>query len=114
MFFALLLVGRSGMAQAVDCYEAPGTMNNTCVDLKAVRANGDLRAAPIYSGGPKQVRATGFTLVTNCRSAVSTLQDRDGANFGGGGNNSTPAIQALSRALCGVAKPRVDGSIRQF
>ena len=101
-------------ANSLQCYESPGTLNYTCIDPAAARANGELRSSPLYSGGPRGVTQTPYTLVTNCTRGVSTLQDRTGANFGGGTNNQSPAIQSLSEWLCSAPKPIVDKSVRQF
>jgi hypothetical protein len=109
-------LGHAPAVQASDleCYEEPGTMANTCISTSAVRQNGDLRSSPLFSGGPREVRRTSFTIVTDCARGVSTLQDRQGKNFGGGASNSTKAIRSLSEWICAVPKPKRDGSIRQF
>lgn len=98
----------------LECYEEKGTMNTMCIQPSAVRQNGDLRSSPIFMGGPKSVEPTSFTLVTNCAKGISTLQDRQGKNFGGAHNSDTPAIRALSSWLCAVSKPKKDPSLRQF
>jgi hypothetical protein len=98
----------------VRCYEAPGTMQQTCVDPTEVRVNGDLRAAPVYSGGPRGVSATGHTLVVNCAKKFATLQDRKGVNFAGAGTAETPAMRALTPLLCDAPKPKRDPGLRQF
>jgi hypothetical protein len=106
--------GLAFAANELQCFETPGTMQNICVEPGAVRVNGDVRSSPIYSGGPKTVKATSFVLVTNCKSNVSTLQDRDGSNFAGGRSGDTPALRSLAVSVCSVAKPKFDKALRQF
>lgn len=98
----------------LECYEAPGTLNYTCIDPAAVRVNGEVRSSPLYMGGPKDVRKTSNSIVTNCARGVSTLQDRNGSNFGGEYNSATPALKALSSWLCAIPNPKPDKSLRQF
>lgn len=101
-------------ANTIQCYEAPGTLNYLCIDAAAVRANGELRMSPIYSGGPRGITKAPYFIVTHCARGISTLQDKNGSNFGGGYNSQTPAIQSLSTWLCAVPSPKQDKSIRQF
>jgi hypothetical protein len=101
-------------ANELECFETPGTMQNICVEPGAVRVNGDVRSSPVYMGGPKTVKATSFVLVTNCKSSVSTLQDRDGSNFAGGRSGDTPALRSLAISVCSVPKPKFDRALRQF
>lgn len=101
-------------AGELECYEEKGTMSTTCIEPGAVRMNGDIRSSPLYMGGPKGVNATSFMLITNCAKGVTTLQDRQGKNFAGGGSNDTPAVRTLSSSVCAVKKPRTDTSLRQF
>ena len=111
---ALASCPQSSFAVPLECYEQPGTMTTTCIQPSAVRVNGDLRSSPIFMGGPKGVEPTSFTLVTDCAKNVSTLQDRQGKNFGGGSNTDTKALRSLASWLCAVPKPRKDSSLRQF
>ena len=106
--------GAALAANELQCFETPGTMQNICVEPGAVRVNGDIRSSPIYSGGPKTVNATSFVLVTNCKSNISTLQDRNGSNFAGGRSGDTPALRSLAVSVCSVAKPKFDKALRQF
>jgi hypothetical protein len=113
LLFSIALVSASHAAD-LQCQEASGTLSTYCIQPSAVRANGELRSAPLLSGGPRQVDQTGYTLVTNCSTSISTLQDRQGKNFGGGRNSDTPMIGALSSFLCAVGKPKRDPTLRQF
>lgn len=89
-------------------------MSTSCIQPSAVRENGELRSSPIFMGGPKGVKATSFTLVTNCAKGISTLQDRQGKNFAGGQNSDTQAIRSLSQWICAAKKPKKDPALRQF
>ena len=109
-----LIPATTAAAEPLSCYEEPGTRKHTCINEKAVTANGDTRAAPIYSGGPNGVNKTNYTIVTNCAKQISTLQDRQGVNFAGGFNSATPALRSLSQWICEVKKPRIDTKLRQF
>ena len=101
-------------AAQLSCYEEPGTRKHFCINEKAVTANGDTRASPVYSGGPNGVTDTGYILVTNCAKNVSTLQDRQGVNFSGGLSSSTPVLSSLSEWVGDVEKPRKNPKLRQF
>jgi hypothetical protein len=111
---ALATAALPAFTAPLECYEEPGTMTTTCIQPSSVRMNGDLRASPVFIGGPKSVEPTSFKLVTDCAKNISTLQDRQGKNFGGGRNTDTRALQSLATWLCAVPKPRKDASIRQF
>lgn len=96
------------------CYTEPATNKATCIDDAAVVANGDIRAAPIWQGGPKGVSKTPYFLVSDCKKRISTLQDKQGVNFAGGRNNTTPAIESLAGSLCTITPSRKDPALRQF
>lgn len=103
------------LAVQLCCYEEPGTMKRTCFDPKAVRVNGETRAARLYQGGPVGgARETPYTFVTNCAKGVSTLQDRDGVNFAGALSSATDASRSLSQWVCDVPNPKKDPKLRQF
>ncbi len=102
------------LAADISCAEEPGTRKYMCVDLKRVSANGDIRASTLYSGGPKGVDVTPYTVVVNCARRVMTLQDRQGVNFGGNISSATELSKGLTRIMCEVPKPRKDPRIQQF
>ena len=106
----------AGLAQAapLGCYEDADTLRHTCFEPAAVRQNGDLRSSPVYMGGPKGARSVGLTLVTNCKTGISTAQDRQGRNVAGNQNGATDALAHLSRWMCEVKRPRTDKTLRQF
>lgn len=107
---ALLLAA----APALACYEAPGSRTTTCIDEAAVRVNGDVRASPIYQGGPNGVKKTSQTFVVDCKAGVATIQDRTGVNYAGAGTTATAASRSLSRWLCEAKAPKKDPKLRQF
>lgn len=96
------------------CYTEEGTNKATCIDEDAIAVNGDIRSAPVWQGGPKGVTKTPYFLVSDCKKRISTLQDRQGVNFAGGRNNTTPAIESLSGSLCTLTPARKDPSLKQF
>lgn len=51
------------------------------------------------NGGPKAVRATGYTLAINCATGVVHLKDRDGVSFAGS-QTGTEAMRHLKAYIC--------------
>lgn len=96
------------------CYERPGTLEYSCIDPAATTVNGDLRASPLYQGGPKGVTKTALIFLADCRRGISTLQDRNGSNFAGAKSADNAGSRVLSKELCAVQSPRQDPTIRQF
>ena len=101
-------------AAQLTCYEESGTRKHTCYDPANVRRNGDLRGVAIFSGGPNGARPTGFTMIVDCKKSISTLQDRDGVNFGGGPSSSTSTSRALTGWICEESKTKTDAKLRMF
>lgn len=101
-------------APALACYEAPGSRSTTCIDEAAVTVNGDVRASPLYLGGPNGARKTSQTIVVDCKAGLATIQDRSGVNSAGAGTSATPASRALSRWVCEAKAPKKDPKLRQF
>jgi hypothetical protein len=95
------------------CHETPGTNAATCIDEDAIRVNGEVRAAPIWRGGPNGVSKTPYVLVTNCAKGITTAQDSDGVNFGGAMTAEMPA-SFLANTMCNASKIRKDPKLRQF
>lgn len=88
-------------AVQVDCYENPRTNAMQCVSQAEVRATAaGIRHAPLYMGGPNQVRKTDFTIHTNCTSGVTHLKDREGVSFAGGDGTETPGLRRLREIMC--------------
>lgn len=112
---AALLAAVCANASAADlyCWEEPGTLRNTCVVPNKITVNGDLRASPIYMGGPKDVNPTSITLVVNCKTGWTTGQDRQGSNFTAGAASSTQMLTEQKNYLCATKNPKRDPSLRQ-
>lgn len=96
------------------CYEAPGGREMTCIDAAAVTINGNVRAAPMYSGGPKGVTKASSIMLVDCDRQVMTLQDRRGVNFAGGDVASSRVSRALGAWICAAPTPKRDPKLRQF
>jgi hypothetical protein len=85
-----------------------------CIEKGAVTRNGDVRASPLYTGGPNGVTRMEFIFISNCKTGVSTLQDRQGVNFAGNFSSATPAAASLSRWMCEFKSPKTNPKLRQF
>jgi hypothetical protein len=96
------------------CYEEPGTRKTSCIDRGNVESNGDVRSSPLYSGGPNQVDKTPYFFISNCAKQISTLQDRQGVNFGGGLASATPSSAALTSYLCAAKSTKKNPKLQQF
>jgi hypothetical protein len=110
----LLLAGAAQGKSTLECYINPATRAATCIDPAKATVNGDLRASPLFTGGPNQVDATPYYIVVNCKKDIVTLQDRKGVNFAGDKAGATDAVRSLSKWLCEVPKPRQDKKLQQF
>lgn len=90
------------LAVALQCSENKVTNAMQCVAPSEVRATSieNVRFAPLYMGGPNNVRKTAFTVHTNCKTGVTHLKDRDGVSFGGGDGNETQAVRELRAIVC--------------
>lgn len=98
----LLIFMSASYAEAVQisCHENKRTNAMMCVAPTEVRERDGIRFAPLYSGGPNNIRKTSFTVHTNCRTGVTHLKDSDGVSFAGGYGNETTAIQMLRTTIC--------------
>ena len=93
----------AGGAGAVEvrCAENKTTNAMQCVGPSEVREDArGVRYAPLYTGGPNQIRKTTFTIHTNCKTGITHLKDRDGVSFAGGDGSETPALRDLRAVLC--------------
>lgn len=98
---AVVFFSSSAFAVTLDCYEDPRTNSTQCIDSNGVRVTKDgIRYSKLYSGGPKEVRDTNFTIHTNCTSGVTHLKDRQGVSFAGGRGNETNSLSSLREMLC--------------
>lgn len=82
------------------CYEDDVSNAVTCYSQKSLRVNGGLASALMFTGGPKNVRATGFTIVVQCASGITHLKDRDGVSFSSGRTTDTPTLSAIAGWMC--------------
>lgn len=96
---SLLLASTSAQAASLGCYEDGNTNAMLCYDKTSVREAGGIRSAALYKGGPKAVRATGYTLAINCATGVVHLKDRDGVSFAGS-QTGTEAMRHLKAYIC--------------
>ncbi len=80
-FLAIILLSPMAYAGNLVCAENSVTHAYMCFPKNGVRANGPVRSAPFYQGGPKGVSATGFTARAHCESKVLELTDRKGVAF---------------------------------
>ncbi len=96
---ALLLASTSAQAVNLGCYEDDNTNAMVCYDKASVRETAGIRSAALYKGGPKAVRATGYTLAINCATGVVHLKDRDGVSFAGS-QTGTEAMRHLKAYIC--------------
>jgi hypothetical protein len=105
LFALAVLSSAANVAFAVDfgCTTDRRTDATECIDVKQVREDNGIRYAKLYSGGPKTVRPTNFTIHANCKTGVVHLKDRDGVSFAGGSGNETPMLRELRDMLCGAS-----------
>lgn len=78
---ALLALPVLAQAQQLTCAEDRSTFKNMCFANNGVRSNDKVRAALVYQGGPKSIRATTYTARVHCVSRVLELTDREGVAF---------------------------------
>jgi hypothetical protein len=116
MILVMAALSLPALGAKVECSQDAGTRRMFCVDPNAVRSNGDVRGASLYSGGPNGVTPTGLTLIVNCKSQVSVVQDTDsGINRGGGRvGDQTRHMDELFFKICGYKKTKLDKTLRQF
>lgn len=102
-------------AVPVTCFTDDATRKQFCIEPGGVRQNGDLRAATLFTGGPKSILKTPYTMVVDCKKDLATLQDASGVNFSGSPKADSPAYtQGLMSEMCDTKKTKPDKSIKQF
>jgi hypothetical protein len=100
---ALVLGTGAKAAPAFACYENERTQATQCIDVKNIKEADGIRTAALYSGGPREIKKTSYTIAVNCRTNVAHLKDRQGVSFAGGyGGNGrqTEAITTLMNSMC--------------
>lgn len=100
------LTSGSVYCRPVMCYEDPTTSAQQCIDSTQVYEENGIRSTSLYSGGPKSVQKTAFTIHVNCATQVTHLKDRQGVSFAGGDGNETAAVRSLRTWVC-EAKPKI-------
>lgn len=97
---ALCALAVESKAVPLQCAIDQRTDAHQCIDPSQLRETDGIRWAPLYTGGPKTVRATNFTAHANCRTRVLHLKDRDGVSFGGGNFADTDMALQMGGLLC--------------
>jgi len=77
----LMLLSCSTQCATISCRDDSNTKQYFCYLPNEIRANGDLRSFPLFTGGPKGVSRTGQTVVVNCKAGYMELRDRKGVVF---------------------------------
>ena len=116
IFLATLSIAINAYGKTVPlkCHIEDGTNKAMCIAPSETKQNGDLRSSPFYKGGIKEIDKTNYTFLVNCKTKISTLQDRTGINFGGATCTSTAVTRTLCQDICEVKNPRIDKKITQF
>lgn len=81
IFFSLIIGSTSAAATPLSCAENTTTFQLMCFAKNGVRSNGQVRAAKLWRGGPKNIDETSFTARVHCGSGALELTDRDGVAF---------------------------------
>jgi hypothetical protein len=108
LLLTVLLAAAAPMAahaRSVKCAIDPITEAHQCIDPLELRETDGIRWAPLYSGGPKDIDRTTFTVHANCRTTVLHLKDRQGVSFGGGRFHDTAMSKQLGALLCDTPLP---------
>lgn len=87
-------------ALPLECYVDRRTDAHQCVAPSEIRESEGIRSAPLFTGGPKGVDRTGYTIHTNCSTGVTHLKDRKGVSFAGGDGTETRAVRQLRAIMC--------------
>jgi hypothetical protein len=87
----------------VQCAVDQRTEAHQCIALSELRESQGIRSAPLYSGGPKEINRTPYTVAVNCDTKVLHLKDRQGVSFGGGSFGAdapTKMVRDLGALIC--------------
>jgi hypothetical protein len=71
-------------AEQYKCAEDVADRSIWCFASSAVTAKGDVRAADVFTGGPKEIHPSGYTATVNCTLRTLELTDRRGVLLLGG------------------------------
>jgi len=99
---SVVIASAASTAAAVPlaCYQDPTTDAVQCVEEKRISEVNGIRIAPLWTGGPANIKKTSFTVHVNCGTNVLHVKDRQGVSFTGGSASSTPATRQLRDIMC--------------
>jgi len=108
----VLLAAAPAYAVPLSCAQDQKTFRVMCVEKNGgVSANGEIRSARLWQGGPKDIQETNITARVHCGSRVLELTDRQGIAFA---RNRPPS--ALGRdfvdVMCEFPKPKHDPKLK--
>lgn len=81
LVFSLGLLPTTSSATPLTCAENSVTFQMMCFANNGVTQNGDVRAAKLWMGGPKNIERSSITARVHCISKGLELTDSDGVAF---------------------------------
>lgn len=100
-----LFMSAPAFAVKLTCAVDAVTDKRLCFPPSQLRAEGNIRRAPLYSGGPRELDPTGFTVSVNCTTKALELRDRQGVVFAR--NYAASALgMDLAEFLCSADLPK--------
>lgn len=103
--FLIFLLAGPAYAVQLTCAIDAVTDKHYCFPPSQLKIDGNIRRAPLYSGGPLSLDATGFTVSVNCTTKAIELRDRQSVVFAR--NYSTTQIgRDLADYLCYASPPK--------
>lgn len=109
MTIAALSAG-SAAAAKLSCRADRNTNEHICYLPGELRAHGDLRSFPLFTGGPKGADRSGYTAVVNCKAGYLEMRDRRGVVFA----RSVPEkrhVRDLRDDVCAEARVKPDPTL---
>lgn len=106
VFAGVLGIAFSAHAVQLTCAEDEATNALHCFAESELREQGGIRTAPFYTGGPKAMRKTPYTVDVQCATGILHLKDRAGVSFAGSGpGTGTRHSRELRRLVCEASIP---------
>lgn len=99
-FLLLVFFSMPAFSVPLSCYQDPRTDAVQCIDAKNVSEVSGIRSAALWTGGPKNITKTAYTIAVNCSTNVVHLKDKQGVSFAGGSGSDTPASRSLRDMVC--------------